>query len=137
MPAEPTDFETLVKRPHPSRWLAAPARLCARTTPDADAPVFDAPPERVAEAVKAALGAWPNTTILVTAPDGLGFEALTRTPVLKFKDLITARVLKPAAEGGPTPVALYSRSTVGYWDMGVNRKRVDALVADIGRRLAG
>ncbi|MEQ8965657.1 MAG: DUF1499 domain-containing protein [Azospirillaceae bacterium] len=136
MPTEPTDFETLVKRSQPSRWLAAPAGLCARTTPDADAPTFDAPPERVAEAVKATLEAWPNTKILVTAKDGLGFEALTRTPGLKFKDLVTARVLKPERDGGPTPVALYSRSTVGYWDMGVNRKRVQALTAEIRRRLA-
>lgn len=125
------DFATLEKRREPSRWLVAPAGLCRASAPDGDAPVFDAPPDRVVAALAAVLEDLPRTAILERADDAL--EAETRTAVFRFRDRISARAA-PAGDGR-TALALYSRSTVGYWDMGTNRRRVRALVDSLRRRL--
>lgn len=118
------DFATLEKRREPSRWLVAPAGLCRAAEPDGDAPVFDAPPDGLIAALAAVLEDRPRTAVLERVDDAL--EAEERTALFRFRDRISARAVP--REDGRTALALYSRSTVGYWDMGVNRRRVAALV---------
>jgi uncharacterized protein (DUF1499 family) len=120
------DFATLEKRREPSRWLVAPPGLLQAAEPDAAAPVFDAAPARVIQVLAEVLEARPRTAITERADDNTALEAVEISRIFRFKDPISARAV--ATDDGRTALALYSRSTVGYWDMGVNRKRVEALV---------
>jgi uncharacterized protein (DUF1499 family) len=50
-------------------------------------------------------------------------------------DTIAVRVL--ALPDGRSTFAAYSRSEKGYWDLGVNRRRLGDWAAAVERRLAG
>lgn len=125
------DFATLEKRREPSRWLVAPAGLCRAAAPDGDAPVFDARPDRVIAALAAVLGDRPRTALLERGDDAL--EAEERSALFRFRDRISARAVP--LEDARTALALYSRSTVGYWDIGVNRRRVRDLAERVREHL--
>ena len=56
--------------------------------------------------------------------DGLSIEAVQRSSLIGFIDRISARAV--AMSDGQASLAVYSRSAVGYWDLGVNRWRVVA-----------
>ena len=94
---------------------------------------FDAPAERVRAATEAAIRETSGWTIgraeSVTATDD-GFDAVFR--VLVFRDDVRATVA--AAEGGAR-LRLVSRSRVGKGDLGVNARRVRALLAAVDAKL--
>lgn len=127
------DFPSLAKRREPSRWLVAPPGLLQNAEADGEAPLFDAPPARVIQVLAEVLEARPRTAITERAPENTALEAVEISKVFRFRDLISA--LAVPTEDGRTALALYSRSTVGYWDMGVNRKRVEDLVSEMRQRL--
>lgn len=127
------DFATLTLPKSPNTYLLAPADLCRNAKPHAIASVYPIGPMQLSTIVRDALVAMPNAEVKETQDGGLYMEAHQFTPRLKFRDDITARILP--AEGGST-LAIYSRSRKGYWDLGVNKKRVQALMRAIERGIA-
>lgn len=127
------DFTTLQPPDSPNTWLVAPAGF-TRATPDEPAPEFPVDAPRLAELWGKVVAAEPRTTIASISPDGLQIEAQQRTAIFGFIDDISFRAI-PAAEGHAT-LAVYSRARVGYWDLGVNHRRVRAWLAEIRSRLA-
>lgn len=130
------DFDHL-RPPTAPRWaLAAPGaedgRGSKRLLPS---PAFDAPPERLIAALAEVLAAMPRTTVTATADDGHALEAAARSALFRFVDRISARAA-PLPDGG-TGLWLYSRATTGYWDTGVNPRRVADLLTGVSERLAG
>jgi len=81
-------------------------------------------------AVLASLGALDR--IEVVERDDRYVHAVATTRLLRFKDDVELLV---DADGGV--IHYRSASRVGHSDLGVNRRRMDALAADIARRLAG
>lgn len=113
----PVDFATLTLPKTPNTHLVCPPGLCP--APHEESPVFPAPADRLARAVadllaREAAEVWPGM-------DG-GLEAEVRTPLLRFPDRISVRVL-PAGPDAST-LALYSRSVYGRGDLGTNARRV-------------
>jgi uncharacterized protein (DUF1499 family) len=131
-PADIPDPTTLARTGRPNDWLVCPARACEADT-SAAAPSYPVPPGELLAAWRAVLGEQPRATVIaVDEPRGL-VMAQDRTPVLRFVDTVTVRVL-PTADGGAT-FAAYSRSEIGYGDLGTNRRRLDAWTAEVGREL--
>jgi uncharacterized protein (DUF1499 family) len=62
--------------------------------------------------------------------DGRRISYVTTIPVVGFKDDVDIEVL--STETGST-LAIFSRSRVGYSDLGVNRKRVQKLLSALER----
>ncbi|HZH26430.1 MAG TPA: DUF1499 domain-containing protein [Azospirillaceae bacterium] len=110
----------------PNHFLAAPAGA-TRAVPDAPAPVFALPADRLADAWVRVLRAQPRVEVVSRSPDGLLIAATATTAVMGFVDDVVARVL-PQGEGRST-IAVYSASRVGYWDIGTNRARITAWLA--------
>jgi uncharacterized protein (DUF1499 family) len=68
----------------------------------------------------------PRTVLLGVSGDGLQVEAEQRSKLFRFVDAISFRAI-PIEHSASTFIA-YSRSHSGYWDMGVNRRRLVAWV---------
>jgi len=62
-------------------------------------------------------------------------EAVQRSAIFGFVDRISSRVI--AMSEHQSTLAVYSRSTVDYWDLGVNRRRVQEWVRSLGDGVAG
>jgi uncharacterized protein (DUF1499 family) len=117
-----TDFAALVLQESPNRWLVAAEGLPGPRA-DASAPRFDINAEGLARLWVQVVEQEPRVTILAIAPDGLAVEVEQRSAVFGFVDRISARFL--GLDGGRSTLSVYSRSAIGYWDLGVNRKRVE------------
>lgn len=118
----PIDFATLKKPDKPNAYLACPAATCPSYAPDMEPPVF----EMDATALKAlAATVWGNQpgVMLVDDPaSGTSMRFVQRTPWLQFPDTVSVRFV-PVSDKQST-VAIYSRSQIGYSDLGANKDRV-------------
>ena len=112
-------FRTLKRPDSPNTWLVAPADFAIK--PDAVAPVFDVPVNKLRETFKSVVAGAEGAAVVAEAPDGM--HVVVTTSLWKFQDDVRALFI-PIGEGKST-IALYSASRVGYWDFGTNRRRVE------------
>jgi uncharacterized protein (DUF1499 family) len=110
----------------PRGWGTGPAHR--------DSPIFPVEAPELARAVATCLARMPRTEIVARTPDGLQLEAIARSRLFRFVDDISARAVPQGA--GRSTLALFSRSRVGYWDLGVNRKRATRLLTALEAELA-
>jgi len=122
------DFDNLNVPTSPNTWLVAPADF-APAKPDATAPIFDVPAKRLAQAWISVVESEPRTKILAVSEDKLQIEAEQRSAVFGFVDRISTRFI--ALEPIRSTLVAYSRSQVGYWDLGANRRRLQLWLAKL------
>lgn len=115
------DFRRLVPHRTPNRCLAVPAAW-GRGDADLTAPEFALSPRQLREALEAVAAREPRTAITRVDREAGQIEFEQRTRWLGFTDRITAEIVDLG--GGRSGLAIYSRSQRGYWDLGVNRRRV-------------
>ncbi len=128
------DFETL-KRPNtPNTYLVAPDGLCREAVLDRIAPVYAVAPDSLDAAWTALMSRQPRTRLEARDAALRISEYTQRTRLLRFTDRITVQFL---AAGRPdhATLAVYSRSQVGYSDLGTNRKRIEAWLEALGAEL--
>lgn len=121
-----TDFASLQRPSSPNTWLIASPGLNETDAADAEAPVFRITPQELAAAWRAVIEQQPRTRILAVSDNGLQIEAVQRSALFGFIDRISFQSV-PTGEHSAGLLA-YSRSAVGYWDMGVNRRRLTAWI---------
>jgi uncharacterized protein (DUF1499 family) len=128
------DWNVLSPPDRPNNWLLAPEsdNLVRRGEV---APIFNVGPEILASTWKKVIEEQPRVQILAVSNDGLKVEALQRSAIFGFVDRISSRVI--AMPEQRSTLAVYSRSTVGYWDLGVNRRRVQEWVRSLGDLVTG
>lgn len=132
-PADIPDPTTLSRTGRPNDWLVCPEGACAAEA-SAAAPAYQVPPEELFAAWRAVLAEQPRvTTIAVDEPRRL-IMVQDRTPWLRFVDTATVRVL-PGPDAAGSTFAAYSRSEIGYGDLGTNRRRLEAWIEAVERRL--
>jgi uncharacterized protein (DUF1499 family) len=127
-----TDFAALAPPDSPNTWLVAPMGF-GPARPDETAPTFDVSPRRLAAIWLQIVREQPRTRVLGVSEDGLRIEAAQRSAVFGFTDRISVRFL-PVDRGRSTFVA-YSRAQVGYWDLGVNRRRLRTWLSALQTRV--
>lgn len=128
--AGPVAFDELDDR-HASRSaLAAPPDRREAVGADFDAPVFDADQEAVRRALVDVLQARPRSRVAVSGQGQI--LAVERSFLFRFPDEIAAQAV--VVDGG-TSLYLYSRSRFGRSDLGVNRERVESIIAAVTARL--
>jgi len=126
------DPTTLARTGRPNDWLICPKGAC-RAEASAAAPSYPVPPARLFEAWRAVLAAQPRATVIAADERRRLLLAQDRTPILRFVDTVSIRVL-PAPDG--STFAAYSRSELGYGDLGTNRERLEAWVGALDRAVA-
>ena len=133
--AQITDLKTITRPSSPNTYLVAPDGYCTNAQPDEAPPVFDASPATLYETVNALASSQSRWTTEASAPDTRHLEVVAATKILKFRDDITIDVLDAENHPGKSTLAIYSRSRVGYSDLGANKKRVQKLLKDIESEL--
>jgi uncharacterized protein (DUF1499 family) len=96
-------------------------------SPDGRAPSYVVNAADLAQSVDAFLLAQPSTSILAGSPDLLWSTYVQRSRFLRFPDYVTVRTVDLG--DGTSGIAVWSRSRYGYSDLGVNRRRVEKLLA--------
>jgi len=122
-----TDFASLRRPDSPNAFLVAAAGQSLTAEADAVAPALNLPADRLAKAWVEVVSAQPRTRVLGVSGDGAHVEAEQRSAVFGFVDLISFHAV-PLGPGQSTFFA-YSRSQTGYWDFGVNRRRLTEWIA--------
>jgi uncharacterized protein (DUF1499 family) len=127
----PVDFATLRLPTSPNAHLAAPPG--ATNERQETIPPFDVPPDR-AFAVLRELGAgMPRVWKQAEWPERRQVQWVARSRLMNYPDLINAAIVELPAGSG---LFLYSRSLVGYSDLGVNAARIAAWRAAFAAALA-
>jgi uncharacterized protein (DUF1499 family) len=126
------DFKTLIRTERPNQYLVCPPDVCA-AKPDITSPVYDVPVTRLRDSCLAMVAQQPRVQPIGVSPDGLQYDFLQRSRLLRFPDSITVRFM-PLGDAKST-LAIYSRSHYGYADFGVNGRRVEAWLAALQRML--
>lgn len=123
------DFAELRRSDSPNDALACPPGACnARADFLTDA--VDLPPEGLAQRVIAVLSREPRTEMVGRDATGLRLVFVQRSRLFRFPDTINIAIL-PLAEAR-SGLALYSRSTYGHGDLGVNRARTQDWLSKLG-----
>ena len=129
----PANFETLVRASTPNQYLVCPDGFCKNTIADRVSEVYPVTPEVLLSALSEIAAAGKNVRVIIDpAPDD--FRFVERTGFFRFPDTVSVDVV--AAGPGASMLAIFSRSQIGYSDLGVNKRRVRALVGALQQHLA-
>ena len=120
------EFDALRRPASPNHWLVAPPGADASLHRDAAAPRYPLAAERLARAWVGVVEQAPRTRIIGVSTDGLRVEAEQRSAWFGFVDRVRFRAI--ALDDASSTFFAYSRSQSGYWDFGVNRRRLSAWV---------
>ena len=91
---------------------------------DAPAPIYDANPAIIAQALDQFVLSQPRVERVAGTPETGWMTYVARSETMRYPDCISILLLD-LGEGLST-VAIFSRSRFGYGDLGVNRARVEA-----------
>jgi uncharacterized protein (DUF1499 family) len=95
--------------------------------PDGRAPTYAMSAADLAHSVDDFILSQPSTSILAGSPDLLWSTYVQRSRFMRFPDYIIVRTVD--LSDGVSGIAVWSRSRYGYSDLGVNRGRVEKLLA--------
>ena len=94
---------------------------------------WPAPPERLWQLVHEVAASQPRVFPLASWPDLRQAQWVARTRLMNYPDIVVAQVV---AGEGSSGLILYSRSLLGWSDLGANAARLAEWRAEIKRRLA-
>jgi len=116
------DFSSLKLTHKPNQFLVAPEGVCQKAKPHLISSIYSASPEQVYATWKEIILQAPRTELLAEDPGNYTIEAVQRSSLFRFKDRINFAAF--AAGADKCTIAVYSRSLVGYSDMGANKARI-------------
>ena len=128
----PGDISDIRRPTSPNTCLAGPAGFVP--APDLQTQHYDLAPERLLAAMQGVVMAQPRVTALADDPQRLRADYIVRSRVFGFPDIVLMQALP--AGNGQSDLVLYSYSLKGYYDFGVNRARVRALLTALDGALA-
>jgi uncharacterized protein (DUF1499 family) len=129
-PARAVAFDTLLVGNGGSRALVCHGEVCLLASDFTSSPVFDLSPAALLDQLRTVALAEPLTTQVASMKDGQQLHFVQRTPTVRYPDLITVEAFA-LQDGGGSVLALYSRSTYGAYDWGVNSTRLARWVATV------
>lgn len=120
------DFKTFERSAKPNSYLICPAHYCAAHI-DAIAPVYPVSVTALMKAWQKMIDAQPR--ILVIYHDDHDYQYVQRSLIFRFPDKIYVRFIP--LENDMSTLAIYSHSVYGYYDIGVNKKRIESWLAQL------
>jgi len=92
--------------------------------------------ERLCNAFAAMIESQPRVDIRLRSEDSRRWELVQRSRLFRFADDVSVRFIDNGNGNGTATLAIYSRSRLGYGDLGVNRRRVQRWLALLQAELA-
>jgi len=129
----PVEFAGLTRTSAPHDALACPQNVCANVPVDIVTPVYPISGEELRSIVRDVAAAQPRTQIVYSARWEEQDRFVVRSAVMRFPDTVNVRIFGAGDQG--SMLALYSRSQIGYSDMGVNLERLYNWLAAIEERV--
>ena len=123
------NFKTLKRPPKPNTCLAAPDTHCLAAEPDFAAPEFAMTDQELFSKLNDIIAAERSFGSLQSDPDARRLKFVATTGLMRFKDAIDIEII--AIDDGRSTLAIYSRSRIGYSDLGANEKRVKKLIGKL------
>lgn len=118
-----TDFKALKRPSSPNYYLACPADYC-NIKPDVISPTYPISIAMLRARWLAAIKPEPRWVLLHAKGDQL--EYVQRSWLFRFPDYISVQFIKRGED--KSSIAILSRAKYGYYDFGVNHKRVTRLL---------
>ncbi|MEX2453879.1 MAG: DUF1499 domain-containing protein [Rhodospirillaceae bacterium] len=128
----PFDLRAIRRSSSPNDALACPPGVCAAKA-DVSSQIFAVPVADLMALAESIILAEPRTEVAARDQTRRQVVFVQRSRVFGFADTIR---LQADGTDGAASALLYSKSNVGYWDFGVNLKRVRRIVAEITRRMS-
>ena len=128
------DPSTLERTGRPNDFLVCPEGFCTAAS-DRLAPVLGVAPADQLRLWEEVVTASPRTRVLEVDETTLTIHAEQRTRLMRFVDTIVVRVVP--LEEGQSSFAAYSRSELGYSDLGVNQARLEDWIARVEAAAGG
>ena len=122
-------FKSLQRPPKPNTCLAAPDNFCLASEADFAPPEFDLSAADLFTKINEIISAERSFGRLTSDADALRLKFVATTGLMRFKDDVDIEVIP--LDDGKSTLAIYSRSRVGYSDLGANRKRVTKFIAKL------
>lgn len=127
----PGNLSKLRRPSSPNTYLAGPVAFVP--TPDLHTREYDVSALKLITLVAGVIKTQPRMTALAFKGDMLRADYVARSLVFGFPDVLLTQVL-PKDEGR-SALVLYSYSLKGYYDFGMNRRRVTAILAGLDAAL--
>ncbi|MEM7330374.1 MAG: DUF1499 domain-containing protein [Pseudomonadota bacterium] len=120
------NFKTLQRPPKPNTCLAAPENFCLAAETDFSPPVFAMTGRGLFSKLSEIIAAEKSFGRTATDAENLRIKFVATTGLMRFKDDVDVEIIE--LEDGKATLAIYSRSRIGYSDLGANQKRVTKLI---------
>jgi uncharacterized protein (DUF1499 family) len=125
----PVDFDALVRTGAPHDALACPEAACGTALIDIVTPLYPIAGSQLRRIVRTVASRQQGTQLVYSARWEEEDRYVVRSKLLRFPDTVNVRIYGAGDEG--SMLALYSRSQIGYSDMGVNERRLRIWLAEI------
>jgi uncharacterized protein (DUF1499 family) len=119
--SDPMDLRAIERSSAPRDALACPPGLCAAAV-DIESPVVAGTPADLVAKARDVLSREPRTELVSEDKALMQLVFVQRSALLRFPDTVRVQAI---AVGDGASVMIHSTSNYGYWDMGVNRDRVE------------
>lgn len=126
------NFKSLKRPPKPNTCLVAPKNHCLAAEPDFAPPELDMTGRGLFSKLSEIVAADRSFGKIESDAEQGRLKFVATTGLMRFKDDVDIEVIQ--LEDGKTSLAIYSRSRVGYSDLGANQKRVRKLISDLCRK---
>lgn len=133
-PAGIPDPTTVARTGRPNDWLICPPATCKSEASEA-ARIYPVPADALWRAWRDVLAQQPRVTVIAADEPRQLILVQDRAALFGLVDTAAIRILPLAA--GASTFAAYSRSEIGHSDTGANRRRLQAWVAELERRVGG
>lgn len=131
----PYDFSVPSRTGKLNDTLACPADDCQKGIPDVETRRYDLAPATLFAVAEKVVKRLPGKVRVVGAnPVNTRLRAIVFSPVLRMPSTLSLMVAP--ARGGGSFLYVYSRSQIGYYDLGRNTANVVALISGINAELA-
>lgn len=157
-PAEPLDFHRMEASAFPNAWLVCPADFCLGsfadnpfsrrlsidsdpgwlltacppdlcTGPNRFSAIYSVSREELRSAWETIVSMKSRVDLVRRDEDGFGGTWVEKSEIFGFRDRINVRFF--SLPDGRSTLAVHSRSEVGVYDFGVNRRRVERWLAEL------
>jgi len=116
------DFRRLKRRSSPNSYLCYPSGFDCALTADYSSPIFSVGATQLEDCWRQLLKKERSIKVIHDDVSSRSMVCVQRSRIFNFPDIIDVQFVIMTEE--KSSVAVYSRSKYGYYDLGVNRRRV-------------